>query len=244
MRTLAADLRTAGLDVLEVPVVSIGAPEDPEPLRQAIGRLASYDWIAFTSGNAVGAVRDGLAAAGADLPPGIQIASVGPSTSRAVAGAFHSLRAAPAAPRTVDIEPPSEHSAEGLAEVLAPVVAGRRVLLPLSDRARDVLATRLRAAGATVQCVVAYRTVVGGAAPIAISPGDLAVFGSPSAVEGFLALAGEAARQVEAVVIGPTTAAAARDAGLVVVAVAEPSTVHGLRAAVLARLGDAGGDRP
>jgi uroporphyrinogen-III synthase len=140
------------------------------------------------------------------------------------------------------VEPASDQTAEGLADALAAQgAAGRRVFLPLSDRARDALAARLRAAGAAVDCVVAYRTLVNagtGEIPELLAAGvDLAVFASPSAVEGLMAAAGTQARTVPAVVIGPTTAAAARQAGLDVVAVASPSTVVGLKEAILAHLG-------
>jgi uroporphyrinogen-III synthase len=231
MHLLATELRAAGVDVLEVAAVTIAPPEDPRPLRDAVRALDTYDWIAFTSANAVRAVCDVLPDTA--LPAGLRVASVGPSTTRALGVAFPS--------RGADAQPDSDHTAEGLADVLvAQGLAGRRVFLPLSDRAREVLAVRLRAAGANVDCVVAYRTVVnaGAGRPSELPAGgvDLAVFASPSAVEAFVAMAGEAARRVEAVVIGPTTAAAAREAGLAVAAVAEPSTMEGLRAAVLARL--------
>ena len=90
--------------------------------------------------------------------------------------------------------------------------------------------------GAVVDRVVAYRTVSadGGQAldQILRSGADVAVFASPSAVEAFAAFAGEDGRAVPAAVIGPTTAEAARAAGLTVLAVAEPSTVEGLLAAL------------
>ncbi len=65
---------------------------------------------------------------------------------------------------------------------------------------------------------------------------DIVVFASPSAVEGFLAAAGEAGREVRAAVIGPTTAEAARAAGLTVVAEADPSTLDGLADAIASAL--------
>jgi uroporphyrinogen-III synthase len=77
-------------------------------------------------------------------------------------------------------------------------------------------------------------TIEGGALAQRLRDGlDVAVFASPSAVEAFTASAGEAGRSVPAAVIGPTTAEAARAAGLTVLAVAEPSTVEGLLAALI-----------
>ena len=115
---------------------------------------------------------------------------------------------------------------------------GRRVLLPVSDRAAETVSRGLTALGALVDRVVAYRTVSadgGQALAQMLRDGvDAAVFASPSAVEAFAAFAGEEGRAVPAAVIGPTTAQAARTAGLTVLAVAQPSTAEGMLAALAA----------
>ena len=232
VQALGARLRERGLDVLEVPAVQIAPPEDPAPLATAVRSLAAYDWLAFTSANAVRAVAGQLTALGSALPGGLRVAALGPSTARAFEELFPGRR--------VDVQPPADHHADGLADALVQAgdLAGRRVLLPLSDRARDVLARRLREAGAQPETVIAYRTVVGVSEAVVLAPAsDLAVFASPSAVEGFLATVGDAAPGIAAAVIGPTTAVAAREAGLQVVAVASPSTVEGLEDTVLRHLG-------
>jgi uroporphyrinogen-III synthase len=232
MQALGARLRQRGLDVLEVPAVNVAPPEDPGPLAKAVASLATYDWLAFTSANAVRAVAGQLTALGSALPGGLRVAALGPSTARAFEETFPG--------RGVDVQPAAAHHAEALADALVQAgdLGGRRVLLPLSDRARDTLARRLREAGALPETVIAYRTVVGVSEAVAVAPtSDLAVFASPSAVEGFLAMAGDAAAGMAAAVIGPTTAVAAREAGLEVVAVANPSTVEGLEDTILRHLG-------
>lgn len=208
-----------------MPAIEVVPPQDPAPLDGALRALAGFDWIVFTSANAVRAVRERIQA---PLPGGVRIASVGTATTDAIHRSFPGVE--------VSLEPSEEFRAEGLLEAFAGVdLAGRGVLLPLSDRARDVLAAGLTERGARVTTVVAYRTVTpsGLAARLRqeLERGlDLLSFASPSAVEGFVSAAGGVG--VPAAVIGPVTEAAARDAGLSVVVVARPATAEGLVAAI------------
>ncbi len=230
---LVQALRDRGAEAVEVPAIETGPPEDPGPLDEALGRLERYDWVAFTSANAVQAVRDRLIALG--LPPAIgrrgpRIATVGASTSDVLRSAFPE--------EVVDLEPEGESRAAGLLRAFARVIsAGARVLLPASRRARDELPRGLRTLGATVDVVEAYRTVeppgLAEAVTRCLDEGfDMVTFASPSAVEGFVAAAGPRAAGLPAVVIGPTTETAARAAGLDVQAVAHPSSAEGLVAAL------------
>jgi uroporphyrinogen-III synthase len=154
---------------------------------------------------------------------------VGPSTAHAIAAHFRG--------RATDLQPASEFRAEALVEAFrARDLTGRHILLPVSDRARDTLAAGLRAQGAVVESVVAYRTVapdgVRARLDRALAEGiDLVVLASPSAVEGLVAALGARARGVAVAVIGPVTEEAARSVGLDVRAVASPATALGLVAA-------------
>jgi uroporphyrinogen III methyltransferase/synthase len=137
----------------------------------------------------------------------------------------------------IALAPGSDFRAEGLLAALGDV-AGQAILIPASERARDLLPDTLRSRGAQVDLVTAYRTLApsGLAERLAeeLHQGlDLATFASPSAVEGFVTAAGPLARSLPAAVIGPVTEQAARAAGLDVRAVAAPSTAEGLVAAVL-----------
>jgi uroporphyrinogen III methyltransferase/synthase len=120
------------------------------------------------------------------------------------------------------------------------------VLVPLSERARDVLVAGLRARGARVEAPVAYRTVAPPGlaeryAELARAGFDLLVFASPSAVGNLAAAVGEPTlRGRAAAVIGPVTEEAAHKAGLDVRVRAEPSTASGLVAALARRYGRAG----
>jgi uroporphyrinogen III methyltransferase/synthase len=150
---LARGFDELGARLLEVPMIAIAPPEDPRPLRAAIEALATFEWIALTSPNAANAFADALEAARAAAPP--RIASVGPGTTRALAE------------RGLAVALEAEASLqEGLARALvAAGVAGRRVLVPQADRAREALEQALEAAGASVTAVVAYRTVEGAGDP-------------------------------------------------------------------------------
>lgn len=229
--SLAEPLRALGAMVIELPLIEIRPPLDGGPLDGALTRLGDYDWLVLTSANAVASVAERWAALGLTGPLP-KVAVVGPATREALVAAFPG--------RQPDLEPAQSHRAEGLLEAFVSWdIAGRRVLLPSSDQARDLLAAGLRARGALVDTVVAYRTAppegLGARLREALSKGvDLVVFASPSAVEGFVAGAGAAASGAKAAVIGPVTEEAARKAGLEVVAVAAPSTAAGLVASILA----------
>jgi uroporphyrinogen-III synthase len=231
-------LLTRGARVLELPGIDVCPPTDRAPLDAALRELRSFDWVVFTSANAVRAVAERLASLGlpgdfAAPPPAVAV--VGPASARALRKAF------PQAPAA--LAPESESRAAGLLEAFRRQgVAGRRFLLPSSSRARVELADGLSTSGATVVVVEAYQTASPPDLPrrledcLAAGP-DLFIFASPSAVENLSAVAGGGLRGRPAVVIGPTTAEVARAAGLDVRAVAtEPSTA-GLSAAVDTALG-------
>ena len=219
----AALLRELGADALELPTIAIDDPVDGgAALRAAAARLASFDWVVFTSANAVertlAAVRDARAFGGA------RVAAVGPATADALTR--HGVVADLVAERFV---------AEGLLDVW-PAGAGR-VLLPRAAVARDVLPEGLRARGWTVEVVDAYRTVPAQPSEqerAAVAGADAVMFSSSSTVTNFLAM-GVPVPPVVAC-IGPVTARAAEAAGLHVDAVADESTVESLVAALAHRL--------
>ena len=233
--TLARRLTDLGASLLEAPAIEVGPPDDPGPLEEALSNLDRYDWLVFTSANAVAAVRDRSPRA---LPSSLKLACVGRATSEAVRDAFPS--------HPVDLEPADAYRGLGLLEAFGALSAPpRRVLLPVSDLSRLELAEGLRALGAAVDRPVAYRTSTPAAFAArtgeALASGiDLVLLASPSAVQGFADVPGARAADIPVVAIGPTTAEAARAAGLRVLAVAQPSTAEGLVAATLRVLGSRG----
>ena len=205
--SLVEALSALGAAVVEVPLIAQAPPEDMPALDAALARLGGYDWLAFTSANGVAAVADRLAGLGASLPAQVRMASVGPTTTGEIAARFAGRRA--------ELEPESAYRAENLVDAFrAYDLRGRRVLLPVSDRARDTLAQGLRAQGANVDVVIAYRTI---------------------------AAAGDRSRGVALGAIGPVTAQAARAAGLQVAVEAEPGTAEGLVRALVRHFARPGG---
>jgi uroporphyrinogen-III synthase len=246
--SLARLLSERGATVLFAPATDVGPPEDCGPLDQVLRRLEEFDWVSFSSANAVAAVRDRLEALGLPGALGVRgprLASVGPATTRALEEAFPE--------DSVALEPESDYRAAGLLRAFeARGVAGARVLHPASSRARDELPSGLRALGAEVTVAVAYATVDAPGLSEAVercsAEGfDAVTFAAPSAAQAFARAvgasgtvvgAGEGPREgLPAAVIGPTTETAAREAGFRIVAVASPSTAEGLVAALEGALG-------
>jgi uroporphyrinogen III methyltransferase/synthase len=221
---LSTRLREAGAEPIELPTIMVAAPSDGgTALAAAAADLAGFDWVVFSSANAVerllAHVRDARAFGAA------RIAAVGPGT----AGALQAHGLEP------DLVP-----ATAVAEALV-MAMGRgpgHVLLPRAAAGRDVLPDGLRDAGWEVSVVEAYRTV-----PVRPPDEELArakgadaiAFTSSSTVTNFLAAGGQVPPVV--VCIGPITAETARQAGLTVEAVAETHTLDGLVGALIEALG-------
>ncbi len=143
--TLRTALADSGFELLAIPTIGIEPPADPEALRQAGATLADYAWVVLTSANAVRAL---VAVRRPPWPTGVRVATIGRGTAKVVEEAGQS----------VDFVPTQENGA-GLVAELGGQVAGQRLLLPLSSIARRPVPDGLRAAGALVDEVVAYRTV-------------------------------------------------------------------------------------
>jgi uroporphyrinogen III methyltransferase/synthase len=229
---LVAALSDRGADALACPTIEITGPADPGALDEALGAPGRYAWAVFTSATGVERFFGRMAATGGDLRDlkGVRLAAIGPATAAALVA--RGLR--------VDLVP-DEYVAEALFAALEREgpLAGARVLVARAAVARDVLPDALRAAGAEVDVVEAYRTVRPDESrdllATLLDGGrlDLVSFTSSSTVGNFVDLVGaERARRAPAACIGPVTAETARAAGLDVVAVADRYTVDGLVEAV------------
>lgn len=232
--TLRALLEAEGADVLEFPTIRVGPPEDFGPLDRAIARLDRYRWVVFTSRNAVRAVCDRMRGLGRDpsMLGVAKLAAIGPGTAEALRSAGLSVELAP-----------GEFVAEALVDAFGTVdLSGAAVLLPRAASARGVLPEGLRARGAAVDVVAAYRTEAErDQAPdirrrLAAEPVDAVTFTSSSTVTHFVELLdGDVERVVGSALvacIGPVTAATARQCGLHVAVVATEYTMPGLVAAL------------
>ncbi len=240
---LSSRLRGFGAVPEEVPTISVEPPRNPQQMDKAVRGLVEgrYEWIAFTSVNAVRAVREKFEEYGLDARAfsGLKIAAVGEKTAASLAD--WGLNS--------DLVPSGEQSARGLLEdwppyddVLDPI---NRVFLPRADIATETLVAGLVELGWEVDDVTAYRTVraapPAAATREAIKSGkfDAVVFTSSSTVRNLVGIAGKPHTSTVIAVIGPATAKTAEEHGLRVDVLAPSPSVE----AVVDALADFGATR-
>jgi uroporphyrinogen III methyltransferase/synthase len=226
---LARRLAELGAVPIEVPTIKIDPPADA---GAALARAAAsvgdggYDWVVFTSANAVDALLDLIDDLRRLAPT--RLAAVGAATASALAarGVAADL-----------VAPADRQQASGLLEVFPPPPRpGAPVLFPRAAEGRDTLVAGLTAAGWRVEIVEAYRTVkvrASDADAREVAAADAVCFTSSSTVTGFLEALGPDVVPPLVACIGPVTAATATAAGLTVDVVAERHTVDGLLAALV-----------
>ncbi len=226
---LAELLRAEGAVPVLLPVIELVEPESWAGLDGALADPEKFDWLVFTSANAVRvfAERAGLALSRFEKA---RIAVIGPATARAVAEHLE---------RGADLVP-ERYVAEALLEALAAEAAGKPVLLVRAAVARDVLPDGLRAAGVRVTVADAYRTVVPEASVAAVramAMPDAVMFTSASTVVNLMGLLERAGvRLPDGVVlasIGPVTSRALRESGFEPTVEARESTIPSLVEALL-----------
>ncbi len=237
--SLSSGLRSLGASVIEIPFIEICKPQSYEPLDNALKNLQTYDWLILTSANGVDAMWQRLHKR--RIPRArlkhLQIAAIGPATKNAIVK--HGLKV-----RMV----PEEYVAESVVKGLRDKVNGKRVLLVRAKVARDVIPEELRAAGAQVNVVEAYETVVPKKSRVRLRAllqnrlrrPQLVTFTSSSTARNFSELLGNSRarklKEVQFASIGPVTSATLRELGLPVAIEAKEFTMAGLiRAIVLAR---------
>jgi uroporphyrinogen III methyltransferase / synthase len=240
--SLSVRLRDYGAVPEEVPTISVEPPRNPQQMDKAVRGLVEgrYEWIAFTSVNAVRAVREKFDEYGLDARAfsGLKIAAVGDKTAEAIAA--WGIRA--------DLVPSGEQSARGLLEdwppyddVLDPI---NRVFLPRADIATETLVAGLVDLGWEVDDVTAYRTVRAAPPPAptreAIKTGkfDAVVFTSSSTVRNLVGIAGKPHASTVIACIGPATVKTAEEHGLRVDVMAPSPSIEDLTVA-LAEFGTA-----
>jgi len=233
-REMKERLEKLGARVLLLPAVSFSEPSDTTELDHAIRSLEAYDWLLFTSANAVRFFANRCRKVGRNPAAGNgpRCAAVGPATATAAAAEGFAIDYVA-----------KEFLGVALASELSAALGGKRVLLPRSGRAGRDLPDALRAVGAEVTEVVAYHTGGVGAAEPGVMEAmrearvDVVSFFSPSAVENLRCeLGAEVLSRLEAraalAAVGPVTAAALREAGLPVAIQAEEATAESMAAAI------------
>jgi uroporphyrinogen III methyltransferase/synthase len=234
--SLSEQLRSYGAVPHEVPTIAVEPPRTPQQMERAVKGLVTgrYEWIAFTSVNAVKAVREKFEEYGLDARAfaGIKVAAVGEQTAKALI----EFGVKP------DLVPSGEQSAAGLLEdwppydpVFDPI---DRVFLPRADIATETLVAGLIELGWEVDDVTAYRTVRASPPPAetreAIKGGgfDAVLFTSSSTVRNLVGIAGKPHNVTVIACIGPATAKTAEEHGLRVDVMAPEPSVHALAEAL------------
>jgi len=249
---LSTELRKLGATVIEIPFIEIRKPRSFKALDSALKNLAEYDWLILTSVNGVDAMwqrmgrlrlafgvprrskaankpRPNRTALAAAIP---RIAAIGPATKKAIeqCGA------------KVDVVP-EEYVAESVVRSLKNKVKGKRVLLVRAKVARDVIPRELRKAGARVDVVEAYQTVVPESSRTRLRAAlknprtrpHVVTFTSSSTVRNFVTLLGSQRPDLAGIrlaSIGPITSATLNELGLRVDIAAEEYTIPGLIEAI------------
>jgi uroporphyrinogen III methyltransferase/synthase len=203
---------------IEVPTIAVEPPRSPAQMERAVKGLVDgrFQWVVFTSTNAVRAVWEKFNEFGLDARAfsGVKIACVGQATADKV-------RAFGINPELV---PTGEQSSLGLLddfppydEIFDPV---NRVLLPRADIATETLAEGLRERGWEIEDVTAYRTVRAAPPPahtremIKTGGFDAVCFTSSSTVRNLVGIAGKPHARTIVACIGPKTAETAAEFGL------------------------------
>jgi len=237
-------LEAQGAEAVEAPLINVVPPDNYGPLDRACAHASEYHWIVFTSANGVNAFMDRLLAGSRDTRAlaGAKLCAVGPGTAARLARV--GLK--------VDLVP-DDHRAEGVVTALKNTgsMRGAKVLFPKADIARDVLPEELRAAGAQVTEVVAYRTVtaesdahLGIYRQLLDGKIDVVTFSSASAVRAFISIYG-AEQAVDLLshtlvaTIGPVTTDAAHRYGINPQITPATSTVSALAEAIASHFRDA-----
>ena len=236
---LAALIREAGGEALQIPAIEIRPLADATPLLRVADRLESFDIAVFVSRNAVQSALEFLRRrrAGKTWPASLQVATVGQG-SRAVLEANGFARV---------IAPSAQSDSEGLLAMpeLADV-RGKRVVIFRGDAGREVLGDELGRRGAVVEYVACYRRVrpeAGDLGRIWARGVDAVTVSSAEGLANFLAMLGEggAGKLARVVLFVPhaRVAAAAAQRGLPEAIVAGPGNAE-MAAALVAYFGGAG----
>jgi uroporphyrinogen III methyltransferase/synthase len=218
----SADLRSRledlGARVIECPTIHLVPPQSWKPVDDAIRRINTYQWLLFTSANAIEQFMDRMG----ERRPAIPIAVVGSSTAAKLSE--WDLNASLV---------PKDFRAEGLLETFPENLVGVRILFPRAEVAREMLPEELRRRGAIVDVIVVYRTVKAISGDIGeileTERVDCIVFTSPSTIPEDLHMLPTGTALA---VIGPVTREAAQLLGLKPDIVPVESTVPALVAAI------------
>jgi len=207
-------LAELGARVYECPTICIVPPTDYAELDQAIASLGGFDWLIFTSVNAVNYFFDRLSVLGLDTREiaACRVCAVGPKSAAALL--TFGVRA--------DLVP-EDYKAEGVIAAFREMnVKGMRFLFPKGDRAGDIIPEGLAELGGEVTAPIAYCNVIPDYLPDPVMQAlegrkiDCVTFTSSSTAENLSSMLGEdhllhLLEGVAVAAIGPVTAKTCRD---------------------------------
>ena len=235
---LSMELREQGASVIEIPFIEIRKPRSFKPLDSALRNLDSYDWLILTSVNGVEAMWERMKKLRLTKTSlkGLRIAAIGPATKKAFEQRGGRVAVVP-----------KEYVAESVVRSLRKRVKGKRVLLVRAKVARDVIPTELRKAGAHVDVVEAYETVVPETSRRRLQSAlqnprrcpHVITFTSSSSAKNFVELLEANGRRalrrngISMASIGPVTSSTLRELGLPVDIAAKQFTIPGLVEAIV-----------
>lgn len=225
----AAKLRAAGFEPIFFPVIEIQPVRENVALERALSKLDCYEWVVFTSVNAVETVFDQFPSL--HWKDGVKVATIGPKTAEA-------LMARGVKPDFVPWEYVAEAILPGLGDL-----RGKWVLLPRAEIARKALPEAILDAGGVPHEITVYKTLPAQPDPEgleALRAGvDVITLTSPSTVQNFTAIVtGQGLDPLNLpnhpvfACIGPITEQAAQEASLPNLVVAKEYTTDGLLAAL------------
>jgi uroporphyrinogen-III synthase len=236
---LSQELRKLGATVIEIPFIEIRKPRSFKPLDSALMSLSQYQWLILTSVNGVDAMWDRMIKLKLtkSVADHLRIAAIGPATKKAIER------------RGVKVDVvPKEYVAESVVRSLKSKVKGKRVLLVRAKVARDVIPNELRKAGAQVDVVEAYETLVPESSRTRLRSAlanprqrpHVITFTSSSTVRNFAELMGARRGthrgdldEIQMASIGPITSSTLRELGWCVDISAKEFTIPGLTEAIV-----------
>tara|TARA_Y100000590_G_scaffold332499_1_gene378038 strand:+ start:132 stop:1142 length:1011 start_codon:yes stop_codon:yes gene_type:complete len=236
---LVKQLEALGAEVFEYPTIEIVPVHDPEPLDQSLRNIEKYDWMMFTSSNAVRGVSARMKALGIDSRSlsKLKFAVNGPSTARALGEIGFNADAIP-----------DQYLASAMIELLRERgIRPKNVLFPRSEIGRETLANGLREMGANVDEITSYSTETpnhtGALATEAYEQGiDFTTFTSSSTIRNLVKLLGgspELINTSKTVMIGPITAETAEELKVNIDIQAEEQSIAGIVDAILSHVSGA-----
>ena len=233
--TLADGLKMLGAQVIAIPFIEIRKPRSFTALDRALGNLKNYDWLILTSANGAESMWGRLRKLKLDKRhmKHLHVAAIGPATKKAIEK------------RGLKVElVPDEYVAESVVNKLKDKVKGKRILLVRAKVARDIIPVELRKAGADIDVVEAYETVLpNGSRPRLQKlikgprPPHVVTFTSSSTVRNFVDLLGGANKKklknIKLASIGPVTSGTLRELNLTANIEAREFTMGGLIRAIV-----------